>query len=149
MTMTYLVLGLGVAWVLQFVLSFFQMRRFYRRISELRRQHGGAVAIGMAGSAWRRRQYAVLVVDQNKHILAAEQLSGWTIFAALKPLAGLVGLHAGVLLDENPTLPVPLSKKLVLALRSAAEQIYRAEATRTGDADGDPEQIALLAAGAE
>lgn len=127
MSTTYLVLFLGFAWVLQFVLSYLQMRRFYGRISQLRRQLKGSVAIGMAGSAWKRRQYAVLVIDANKHILAAEQLSGWTVWAGLKPVQGLAGYTLAELRDDRAILPVSNNKKLLLALRNAADQVETAE----------------------
>jgi len=127
MNMSYLVLGLGFAWAIQYVLSFYQLRRFYNRIYQLRRQHQGIAAIGMAGSAWRRRQYAVLVVDENDRILAAEQLSGWTIFANLKPVKGLVGLPSEALFDDQAVLSISKKKKLLLAFRNAAEHLNDAK----------------------
>jgi glucitol operon activator protein len=115
-TATMIMVGLAVAWALQYALAFWQMRRFYRRVAEFRRH--GQVSIGVAGSSWRGRQYAVLVVDASHRIVQVAQLSGWTIFATLKPVAGLDGRPMSELFDDGANLPV--NKKLLLALRSAA-----------------------------
>ena len=66
----------------------------------------GSVWIGMAGTAWKRRQYVALVVDKENIIQRAEQLSGWTIFASLKPVQGLDGRPITDLMDDTIELPV-------------------------------------------
>jgi DNA-binding transcriptional regulator of glucitol operon len=120
---TLIILFLAGAWFIQYISAFFQLRRFYRRIAELRRQ--GKVWIGMEGSAWKGRQYAVLVVDKDKHIVHVEQLSGWTVLASLKPVYGLEGRPISDLMDD--TIEFPVSKKLLLALRNAVKHIQEAE----------------------
>ena len=129
-TATLIIIGLAVAWGIQYALAFWQMKRFYRRIAELRRD--GQVSIGMAGSSWRRRQYAVLVIDPGQRIVHVAQLSGWTIFATLKPVVGLDGRPMSDLFDEGAALPV--GNKLLLALRNAASYIKVATATQAARA---------------
>jgi DNA-binding transcriptional regulator of glucitol operon len=122
-TASVIVLALGIGWLLQFFLSYFQLRRFYRRIGELRRG-GKLVSIGVSGTAWRRRQYAVLVVDpETKRIDHAEQLSGWTVLAHLKPVRGLQGKAVEELLREDAVWPPHISRKLAAALQNAARYI--------------------------
>jgi glucitol operon activator protein len=118
-----IVVVLVLAWVIQYLLSFWQLRRFYKRIHELRRY--GSVWIGKEGSAWKGRQYAVLVVNKEKVITKVEQFSGWTVLAALKPVLGLEGRPISDLLDDSIELPV--SKKLLLALRNAVKYIRETE----------------------
>lgn len=120
-TAAVIIIGLAVAWTLQYILAFWQMRRYYRRLAELRKK--GLVSIGMSGSAWRRRQYAVLVVNKLDHekIVCVEQLSGWTVMATLKPVPGFEGRPVNDLLDDNVALPV--SPKLLLALRDAVKHL--------------------------
>ena len=125
-TTAVVILGLGIAWAVQLFLSYWQMNRFYGRVFKLRKQYGGTASIGMEGSSWKRRQYAVLVVDNEKRILAAEQLSGWTIFATLKPVDGLNGVTLALLCDDNVSLPISKNKKLLLAFRNAAKHIETA-----------------------
>ncbi len=122
-TASVIVLALGLGWLLQFVLSYFQLRRFYRRIGELRRG-GKLVSIGVNGTAWRRRHYAVLVVDpETKRIDHAEELSGWTVLAHLKPVRGLQGKAVEELLREDTVWPPHISRKLAAALQNAARYI--------------------------
>jgi DNA-binding transcriptional regulator of glucitol operon len=114
-----IIIMLAIAWLIQFGLSFFQMRRFYRRVAALHKF--GSVWIGMEGSAWKRRQYAVLVVDKDNIIRRAEQLSGWTILAALKPVYGLDGRPISDLKDDS--IDLPIKPKLLLAFRNAVKHI--------------------------
>jgi len=120
-TATVIVIALAIVWAIQYLLTFRQMRRFYQRIAELRRD--GLVSVGMAGSTWRRKQYAVLVVDEDQRIVHAEQLSGWTVFASLKSVPGIVGRPMASLADDEVTLPV--SPKLLRALRNASMYIEK------------------------
>ncbi len=120
-TASIIIIGLAIAWSLQYILAFWQMRRYYRRLAELRKK--GLVSVGLAGSAWRRRQYAVLVVDKHdqNRIVCVEQLSGWTVMATLKPVPGFEGRPVSDLLDDDIQLPV--SPKLLLALRDACKHL--------------------------
>jgi DNA-binding transcriptional regulator of glucitol operon len=121
-TATAIILCLASAWLIQFLFSYLQMRRFYSRINKLHRD--GSVWIGMAGSAWRRRQYAVLVVDKNDKVVHVEQLSGWTVLATLKPVPGVDGITLADITDDGVQLPV--NKKLLLAMRNAVKHIQDA-----------------------
>jgi len=132
-----IIILLGIAWLIQFALSYWQMRRFYRRIAVLHKN--GAVWIGMAGSAWKRRQYAVLVVDKNKIIQGAEQLSGWTVVASLKPVKGLEGRPITDLTD--PTKELPVDGKLLLAFQDAVKHIKDVEAKKADKDANSPEGL--------
>ena len=127
--MGYLVIGLGVVWMFQMLLSTWQMKRFYARIAQLRRK--GRVAIGKAGTAWRLRQYAVVVVNKQNTVVAVERLSGLTIFARLRPVEGLVGRPLEALIDDSVALPV--SNKFRLALKDAAGYLLEDPATAAND----------------
>jgi len=138
-TGTILMIGILVAWLLQFVLSFFQMRRFYGRVSLLRKE--GMTAIGMSGSVYKRRLYTVLTVDEKDVIKHAEQLYGWTVFASLKPVAGMVGRTMSDITAEPNTLP--LSKKQLESFRSGVNEIQKARAKRLEKA----QQVTIAAQG--
>jgi glucitol operon activator protein len=119
---TWVIIGLAVAWFLQLVLSMRQLRRFYARFSELRK--AGRCAIGMEGSIYRRRVYAVLVVDDNDKVIHAEQLSGWTVFAKLRPVESLVG-RSLTEVTEGQLEGVP--PKIARAFQKAAADILAAD----------------------
>lgn len=131
-TASLLIVLLAVAWFIQLALSYWQMRRFYDRIAQLRRR--GRISVGKEGSAWKRRQYAVLVVDKDNHIVHVEELSGWTILAHLKPVAGLAGRPLSDLF--NDAIPLPVGRKLRLALQNAATFLLEADA-RKAEAKAD------------
>lgn len=120
----WLIGGLALMWFVQLGLAYWQMRRFYKRINALRKQ-AKYVSIGLEGSAWRGRQYAVLAVNDTGHIVRAEQLSGWTVLAGLRPIEGLAGYNLHAVLDDEVTLPV--KPKLRAALKNAAQHILNAQ----------------------
>lgn len=117
-----LIIGFVIAWIIQFAMTFLQMRRFNKRLTELRRL--GTTAVGMSGSMYKRRTYGVLVINKDEKILHAEQFSGWTVFASLKPVKELEGLTTKDIMDESMELPV--SKKTRNAFQNAVQQIENA-----------------------
>lgn len=97
----FVLLGaLGVAWALQLWLSMQQMRRFYRRLAELRRL--GRTAMGIGGGMYRGRAYAVVVVDSSDRVIRAEVMTGISVFASLKELPGLSGRLLESLCESPP-----------------------------------------------
>lgn len=131
-TGTVIVLLLAFMWAVQYALSFWQMRRYYRRLAELRRD--GLVWVGMAGSAWRRRQFVAVVVSPAQRIVRVEELSGWTVLATLKPLPGLEGRPVSDLVDDTQDLPV--TPKQRTALRDAVKHM-QAHAAKRAAASGE------------
>lgn len=119
----YIVISLAVAWLLQYGLAFLQLKRFYKRLYQLRRF--GSVWVGKYGSAWKGRTFAILVVTKDRHISRVEQFSGWTVLANLKPIEGLEGRPIADL--TNDSIQLPVSHKLLLALRSAVSFIEIAD----------------------
>ena len=114
-------LGLiGVVWVLQLLLSLRQMRRFYRRVGELKKL--GRTSIGVGGGTYRGRAYAVVVADPAGRVQTAEIMSGISVFAALRPLPELNGWNLRAL-HESP--PADLSTKQRAALTKAATKLLK------------------------
>jgi len=117
-----IIIAFLIAWVIQFAMTFLQMRRYYKRIRELRKE--GPTATGMSGSMYKRRVYGVLVIGPNEKILRAEEFSGWTVFASLKRVKALEGLPIKDIMDENVELPV--SKKIRSAFQNAILEYEKA-----------------------
>src|SRR5690606_946384 len=90
-TVTLLIVLVG-AWLLQIFMSNMQMRRFHRRSQEMRRT-GTDMAVGLAGTNYRRKTYAVLVTDLHQRVTAAGYLSGFTVFADMKELPQIKEIH--------------------------------------------------------
>ncbi len=115
-------LGLIAMWILQFGMAYFQMRRFYSRLIQLKRR--GLTAVGLAGNRYKGRGYAVLTIDGQDRVISAEQFSGWTVFAKLTPVPNLVGMQLHEILSNQAVLPV--SKKLQDAFANAAHDLQAA-----------------------
>ncbi len=124
-----LFIALFAAWIIQYAMTYFQMRRYYKRINELRRE--GPTATGMSGSMYKRRVYGVIVIDKNEKILHAEQFSGWTVFAGLKAVKELEGLSINDIMDESVELPIP--KKYRSAFQNAVLEYQKAKVKAGGD----------------
>ena len=116
-------LALGILWLMQFGLAYWQLRRLYQRMIILRRS--GLTAIGLSGNRYKGRSYAVLTIGEDGRIIHAEHFSGWTVFAQLKPIPQLVGMSLPELLTHEETLPV--SKKLRPAIANAARDLQAAQ----------------------
>ncbi|MDQ6662297.1 MAG: transcriptional regulator GutM [Chloroflexota bacterium] len=113
-----------LAWLVQLALAYRQARVFYRRISSLRKL--GQCATGVAGGRYRGRVYVVLVVHPlTREVMRAEQLSGLTVFAALKPVPQLEGRSLDELIDPEAPPIAGVSQRLREAARSAAETIQK------------------------
>jgi len=134
-----------VAWVFQYGLTFFQMRRYNKRLSELKKL--GPTAVGMSGSMYKRRAYGVLVFNDKDTIVCAEQLSGWTVFAGLKTVKELEGLTLNDVKDESVELPI--SKKIRSAFVNAVEQVEaaRKKAVEAEAQTQNKEQFAEISSG--
>lgn len=128
-----LMLALAIAWLFQGVLSFWQAQRFYGRIQKLRKL--GRSAVGLSGSIYRTKAYAVLVADPQDRIVHAEKLTGFTIFAQLRPVGSLQGRT----LQEVVSGPIEgLSPKLHSAFKMAAEAILKEAASHEPPSEKNP-----------
>ncbi|NIA24255.1 MAG: hypothetical protein GWP04_01655 [Gammaproteobacteria bacterium] len=123
-----LLILLVVAWLIQLGLSTWQMHRFHGRAQDLRRL-GSTMSIGMAGSNWKRKTYVVAVIDQSDVVVAAERLSGFTIFAGLQPVPSVVGWQLDNLGLGTP--PAGVSDKTWAAFEQAAGFLKNARDKRS------------------
>jgi DNA-binding transcriptional regulator of glucitol operon len=120
----WLLLALAAVWALQLVLSLFQSKRFHRKVFELRKE-GDKASVGMAGTNWKRKVYAVLVVDEDRETVHAHKLDGFTVFANLEPVPELVGLPMARLEKSEPVSGV--TRKVWTAFQNAAGYIRDAD----------------------
>lgn len=101
-----LLLVLVGAWLLQIFMSNWQMRRFHGKSQEMRRT-GAEMAVGLAGTTYRTKTYAVLVVDLFRKVTAAGYLRGYTVFADMKELPQLEGMGLDEIGRGDPPNGVP------------------------------------------
>lgn len=112
-----IVMMLAAAWLLQIWLSSQQMRRFHATSQRLRRL-GTNMAIGLAGTTYRRKVYTAVVTDAENRVVAAEALGGFTVFAGSKPVPEVVGMSVDEIGRGDP--PEGVSKKVWASLDHAA-----------------------------
>lgn len=129
-----IVVGLIIFWLAQFGAAYWQMRRFYGRMIELRKN--GLTAVGLSGDRYKGRSYAVLTINEHDRIVHAEQFSGWTVFAKLRPVPALEGITLHDVLKDEAQLPV--SQKLRTAFINAASDLQKAREKGTGTPTPEP-----------
>ena len=107
----FLLFALGASYLAQVVFSFFQLRDFSRTYGSFRRR--GKVAIGKRKNALSAGSIALFLVNDEGTIQDASSLSGLTVLARFKPLAGFNGLDIAQV-TEGPLARLPRGLRLAV-----------------------------------
>ncbi|MBP3853611.1 MAG: transcriptional regulator GutM, partial [Erysipelotrichaceae bacterium] len=73
---------IGIAFVIQFILSSFQMKNFANEFAKLRRK--GRVVVGRKSGGFHAGAIVMFLIDDNGLILEAKKLEGTTFLARMK-----------------------------------------------------------------
>lgn len=120
----YAILILAVAWILQIVGTYFQMRHYREVLGRITREGGeGYVGVGNAKATFGKGVVLILVADQNDVVRRGLRMRGMTIFARFNDVPDLVGMSLEELRAEGRE--DPYDKSTMLAARRAVEQIDR------------------------
>ncbi len=120
----YAILILAVAWVLQIVGTYFQMRHYREVLGGITRGGGeGFVGVGNAKATFGKGVILILVADENDTVKRALRMRGMTIFARFKEAPELAGMRLDELRIEDRQ--EPYDKSTMFAARRAVEQIDR------------------------
>ena len=120
----YAILILAVAWVLQIVGTYFQMRHYREVLGGITREGGeGFVGVGNAKATFGKGVILILVADVNDVVKRALRMRGMTIFARFKEAPELAGMRLDELRVEDRQ--EPYDKSTMFAARRAVEQIDR------------------------
>lgn len=118
--MFWILIVLAIAmWVLQGILSVFQLKKFNRELKRLRKS--GRVAIGKARGRFKAGCLLMLCIDENCTIIKGRKLQGITSFAGFKDFNDLNGI---VLTDITEDFCNNFDKQTKTAILSAVEE-YR------------------------
>ena len=90
---------IGIAFALQGVMSFLQMKHLTNEFIELRRK--GKVAFGRKSGGFRAGAVVMFRIDDDGIVQEAKKLEGTTAFARVKPLEGFEGRYIGSLNKED------------------------------------------------
>ena len=85
----YVIVLVGIAWLIQSVLGFYQIRHFNKKYAEMRRL--GRVAIGKRTGLFRAGTVVLFAIDRKNTILKAARMQGVTIFSRVRNLKGFEG----------------------------------------------------------
>ena len=119
-----MILLLAVAWILQIVGTYFQMRHYREVLGGITREGGeGYVGVGNAKATFGKGVILILVADENDVVRKALRMRGMTILARFKEAPDLVGMNIDELRAEGRE--GPYEKSTMLAARRAIEQIDR------------------------
>ncbi len=83
------IIMIGIAWLLQSVFGFLQIKHFNTKYSELRRL--GRVAIGKKTGMFRAGTVVMFAIDSRNNILKAAKMQGVTVFSRVRELKGFEG----------------------------------------------------------
>lgn len=106
-----------VAFLVQYLLTFVQMKDFNRHYGTLRKM--GRVAIGKVKGVLRAGAIVMFAIDEQGVILDGRSMQGVTVFARCKKLNGFEGKDVG-LLTEQDCKELRLSKSLTRGVLEAS-----------------------------
>ncbi|SMO71646.1 transcriptional regulator GutM [Melghirimyces algeriensis] len=113
-----IILMIGLAWLVQIILGYFQVRHFNQRFREMRRL--GRVAIGRLTGKFRAGTVVLIAIDARNTIIRVEKMQGVTIFSRLRPLKGLEGKN---LLDLQPEDIAGYNRLTAKAIQDAVNNV--------------------------
>ena len=97
--MLSILIVVGIAFLLQGLLGFFQMRHLTNEFLKLRRK--GKVAFGRKSGGFRAGAVVMFLIDEDGIIREGNKLEGTTAFARVRPLEGFEGRYVGSLKKED------------------------------------------------
>ncbi len=127
----YAILILAVAWALQIVGTYFQMRHYREVLGAITREGGeGFVGVGNAKATFGKGVILMLVADENDVVKRALRMRGMTVFARFEEAPDLLGMTLDELREEGRE--GPYERETMLAARRAVEQIDRIQSEKAG-----------------
>lgn len=97
--MIKLAIVVGIAFLIQIILSMLQMKHFSKEFCKLRRQ--GKVACGRKAGGFRAGAIVMFQIDDQGIVQEAKKMEGVTVFARVKPLKGFSGRDIRTLTEED------------------------------------------------
>lgn len=113
--MLQIALIFGVAFLLQFILSSYQMKHFNNEFMKLRRK--GRVVVGRKSGGFHAGAIVLFLIDDNGMILESRKLEGTTFLARVQDFPGFAGIYVR---DLNKEMVPKSHKNLRKAVEDAA-----------------------------
>ena len=97
--MLTILIVVGIAFLLQGLLGFLQMKHLTNEFLKLRRK--GKVAFGRKSGGFRAGAVVMFLIDEDGIVREGKKLEGTTAFARVKPLEGFEGRYIGSLTQAD------------------------------------------------
>ena len=97
--MLTILIVVGIAFLLQGLLGFLQMKHLTNEFLKLRRK--GKVAFGRKSGGFRAGAVVMFLIDEDGIVREGKKLEGTTAFARVKPLEGFEGRYIGSLTQTD------------------------------------------------
>lgn len=85
----YVIVLIGLSWLMQSYFGFMQIRHFNRKYAEMRQL--GRVAIGKKTGLFKAGTVVMFAIDRRNNILKAAKMQGVTVLSRVKTLKGFEG----------------------------------------------------------
>ncbi|MEK3993100.1 transcriptional regulator GutM [Robertmurraya sp. FSL R5-0851] len=95
----YLILIIGIAWLVQSIFGFLQIRHFNKNYAEMRAL--GRVAIGKKTGMFRAGTVVMFCIDKKNKIIKAAKMQGVTVFSRVRELKGFEGKYLLKIAEED------------------------------------------------
>jgi glucitol operon activator protein len=117
-------LAIGLAWGLQSMFGYLQIKHFNQRFIALRKL--GRVVVGRNSGRFRAGTVILIVIDHKHNIVKAEKMQGVTVFSRMRNIEGLKGKNLLHLTRED------LSKYDKLTAKAIQDAIHNLNITIKG-----------------
>ncbi|HWO98520.1 MAG TPA: transcriptional regulator GutM [Bacillus sp. (in: firmicutes)] len=115
----YVILLVGLSWLLQSILGFLQIKHFNKKYAEMRKL--GRVAIGRKTARFKAGTVVMFAIDRKNTILKASKMQGVTVFSRVRDLKGFEGKN---LLKLNESDVQKVDKLTRLAIQDALNSYH-------------------------
>lgn len=105
-------------WMIQGILSYFQIKHFRERIRQLKKK--GKILIGQQKGRFAAGSIVILVVDDKNNIIDAEEMNGFTVFNKFKKKNHIIGKNVE---DAESIIANVRGKQSIKAIRKALEGV--------------------------
>lgn len=95
----YVFVLIGLSWLVQSVLGFFQIQHFNNKYNELKKL--GRVAIGKKTGMFKAGTVVMFAIDSENKILKAAKMQGLTVFSKVKEMKEFQGKNLLKLTQED------------------------------------------------
>ncbi|MEI3605152.1 transcriptional regulator GutM [Pseudogracilibacillus sp. SE30717A] len=113
----YIIIGFVLMWVLQIVLSAFQLKHYNKTIREMSQGKSGYLGVGVDKRRFGVGSVVIIVCDKDGYVTESKTLEGVTVFQRFKENKTILNEHIDGLLNDD-------HEHFSVATKMAVDKIY-------------------------